>query len=75
MKIYNKFEFNDFYNHYDNIMSKNSKDRATLKRPSIKMLTWLIGFAEGDGSFLITSQNKTLGKHKITFLTCINPNS
>jgi hypothetical protein len=55
----NQFNFNSFYKH---CYSYN------LKKPNLDFLTWFIGFAEGDGSFLILGQNKTLGKHKLVFL-------
>lgn len=58
MTINNTFNFTDFYNHHNNLV-------GLKKKPSVHMLTWLIG--EGDGSFLITNQSKSLGKHKIIF--------
>lgn len=60
MTINNKFDFSDFYNHFNSVVG--------LEAPDPLMLTWLIGFAEGDGSFFITEQKKTLGKHKISFM-------
>lgn len=60
MTTNNTFDFTDFYNYHNYLVG--------LKKPNVHMLTWLIGFAEGDGSFLITNQSKSLGKHKIIFL-------
>jgi hypothetical protein len=39
----------DFYSHYYKL---NSKCYGIKKQPSPEFLTWLIGFSEGDGSFI-----------------------
>ena len=45
----NKFDFSPFYKHYKSIYPNR-----TL--PWKNFLTWLIGFAEGDGCFRITNK-------------------
>jgi hypothetical protein len=46
----NNFEFKEFEKEYKLIYNNN-------KVPSNDFLTWLIGFVEGDGSFIITNRN------------------
>jgi hypothetical protein len=42
----NKFDFSAFYNKYNTHLPNN-------KIPSENFLTWLVGFTEGEGSFLL----------------------
>ncbi len=45
----NKFDFSAFYNKYDTHLPNN-------KIPSENFLTWLIGFVEGEGSFIVNNR-------------------
>nr|YP_009424190.1 laglidadg endonuclease [Ulva flexuosa]AQS79855.1 laglidadg endonuclease [Ulva flexuosa]ATP01413.1 hypothetical protein [Ulva flexuosa] len=44
------FDFTTFYKR------RKEFDLAPTKKPSAQWLTWLIGFAEGDGSFIVTNR-------------------
>jgi hypothetical protein len=47
--IKNEFNFENFYSKYSEHLPQNNL-------PSIKFLTWLIGFTEGEGSFIINNR-------------------
>lgn len=50
--IVTSFDFTDFYSRYKLYFINEVKDHL----PSYDFLTWFVGFAEGDGSFIITSR-------------------
>ena len=49
--ILNDLNFSAFYARY-----KDAHQKSNQAAPSTQWLSWLIGFAEGDGSFIITNR-------------------
>jgi hypothetical protein len=54
------FEFNNFYKHFNIFHNKSNEEKGSTNLfvpafplPSKNFLTWLIGFTEGDGSFVV----------------------